>query len=94
MLLMEHVCWKSFTPLQMARCSLQKLRRQEWDSAGLLLRNSEGPRVLFVYSGSYFDLEYDEFLRLPFFNGVGLRKLKTNDPAAGHVSEDFAQQLQ
>lgn len=49
--------------------------------------------MLFYYYGKYYDLDYDEFLSLPFFDNISLRKLKTESPAQGYVSSDFRNEV-
>lgn len=70
-----------------------RYRQGSWDSVGLLIRDREGPRVLFHYYGKYYDLDYDEFLSLPFFNNISLRKLKTESPAQGYVNSNFRAEI-
>jgi hypothetical protein len=58
-----------------------------------VIRDRTGPRVLFYYYGKYYDLDYDEFLSLPFFDNISLRKLKTESPTQGYVSSDFRNEV-
>ena len=87
MLLTEHACHKSFSLTEMAKCQYKKILKSSWESAGLVFRDQEGARVLFVFNGVYYDLLYDEFLRLPFLQAVALRKLTTDDPKFGQVED-------
>jgi len=107
LLFLQHVCHKSFSPSQMRRCythqfykkALKELgyqrryRLSDWDSVGLIVRNKEGARVLFEYYGETFDMDYDEFLRLPFLKDISLRRLKTTNPSIGYVSESFRNEV-
>ena len=98
-LLMEHKCEKAFKINEMRYCYTHKLYKSirrslsvqdsNWDSAGILLREKDGPRVVFQFFNKIYDLEYDEFLRIPFFQDVGLRTLKTDNLATGFVSREF-----
>lgn len=100
LILMQHVCHKSFTPLSMAQCLMtQKYKeamrsfsfpQEEFDSSGIIIRNREGAKAIFKYYSDFYELDYDEFLKLPFFSNILLRKMKTEDPKLGYVKIDFA----
>jgi hypothetical protein len=99
LIFMEHLCHKAFKVSEMRYCYTNKLHKfilskigypkSEWDSSAILLRDSKGPRVLFHFFGTVYDLGYDDFLRIPFIQDVALKKLKTKKLEMGFVSSDF-----
>ncbi|CAG9334935.1 unnamed protein product [Blepharisma stoltei] len=95
---MQHVCYKSFSPLLIGKCYLSQkykslltqfgYKQENWDSAGIIVRNREGAKVIFKYFSEVYDIDYDEFLKIPFFSFVSLRKMKTKDPAVGYMKRE------
>jgi hypothetical protein len=96
---MQHNCFKAFSVSEICNCYfanfsgniLRKfgLRNCGWDSIGLIVRDKQGARVLFYFYNRLYDLEYDEFLRIPFFEDIALRKLVTSNKAVGFVGIQF-----
>ena len=105
---MESNCAKCFTPSEITVCYINKAYKYalrtvgsyatEWDSTAVLIRDKAGPRVLFTNYTKFYDLEYDEFLRIPFIEDVVMRKLLSQVDCRDFVGIHFraliANQLQ
>lgn len=99
LLFMELKCHKTFSALEMGYCYYAKLKKKifmsfgnrlsDWDGTGILIRDKLGARVLFFLCHKLYDVDYDEFLRLPFFADIALRRMKTEDPILGSVGSEY-----
>lgn len=99
LLFMQNRCSKCFSIKEMRYCYKQRLKRisgqligmtfSEWDSVGVIIREKGGPRVLFYMKNVLYDLEYGETLSLPFFQDIGVRKLRADKPEIGNVGIEF-----
>jgi hypothetical protein len=98
-LFMEHICHKTFSLREFFYCYKNKavkkigkslgVKYSDWDGTGVLIREKRGPRVLFNFAQKLYDLEYEEVLRMPFFNDISVRKMRTVKPEIGTVGNEF-----
>ncbi|OMJ94224.1 hypothetical protein SteCoe_2712 [Stentor coeruleus] len=99
LLFMEMKCHKAFSATEMGYCYYAKLKKKiymsfgyrssNWDRTGILIKDQLGARVLFFSYHKLYDVDYDEFLRLPFFADIAFRRMKIEDPILGAVGCEY-----